>query len=56
MIIRLVLMAIYDQIVIFFLFSGLNIGFECSKEPSQRDGSIEYSQHMFSLLIEKEER
>ena len=36
------------KIVIFFLFISLNIlGFGCSKEPSHRDGSFEYTQHMF---------
>ena len=27
--------------------------FECSKEPSHRDGSFEYPQHMFWLRIRK---
>ena len=27
--------------------------FECSKEPSHRDGSIEYPQHMFWLRNKK---
>ena len=27
--------------------------FVCSKEPSHRDGSIEYPQHMFSLRYKK---
>ena len=37
------------KIVIIFLPIGLNIMFWCSKEPSHRDGSFEYQQHMFWL-------
>ena len=35
------------KIVIIFLSISLNICFRCSKEPSHRDGSFEYPQHMF---------
>ena len=41
------------RIVIIFLQSSLNICFGCSKEPSHRGGSFEYTQHMFSLRIKK---
>ena len=41
------------QIVKNFLSVSLNICFGCSKEPSHRDGSFEYPQHMFSLRNEK---
>ena len=30
-----------------FLPINFNIGFGCSKEPSHRDSSFEYPQHMF---------
>ena len=30
-----------------FLSIGLNLCFGCSKEPSHREGSFEYPQHMF---------
>ena len=35
--------------VIIFLSINLNTGFGCPKEPSHRDGSFEYPQHMFWL-------
>ena len=38
--------------IIFFLIS-LNMCFGCSKEPSHRDGSFEYPQHMFWLRNKK---
>ena len=41
------------KIVIFFLSISLNICFGCSKEPSHRDGSLEYPQHMFWLRDKK---
>ena len=34
---------------IIFLSINLNMCFVCSKEPSHRDGSFEYPQHMFWL-------
>ena len=37
------------KIVIIFLSIRLNKCFGCSKEPSHRDGSFEYQQHMFWL-------
>ena len=36
-----------------FLTISLNICFVCSKEPSHRDGSFEYPQHMFWLKNKK---
>ena len=36
-----------------FFSMGLNICFGCSKEPSHRDGSFEYPQHMFWLRNKK---
>ena len=36
-----------------FLSISLNMCFECSKEPSHRDGSFEYPQHMFWLRNKK---
>ena len=41
------------KIVNIFLSVGYNICFGCSKEPSHRDGSFEYQQHMFWLRNEK---
>ena len=38
---------------IIFLSIGLNMCFGCSKEPSHRDGSFEYPQHMFWMKIRK---
>ena len=35
------------KIVIIFLPINLNMCCRCSKEPSHRDGSFEYPQHMF---------
>ena len=35
--------------MIIFIPITLNICFGCSKEPSHRDGSFEYPQHMFWL-------
>ena len=37
------------KIAIIFLSISLNTYFGCSKEPSHRDGSFEYPQHMFWL-------
>ena len=37
------------KIAIIFLSISLNMCFGCSKEPSHRDGSFEYPQHMFWL-------
>ena len=39
----------WRKIVIIFLPINLNICFGCSKEPSHRDVSFEYPQHMFWL-------
>ena len=39
------------KIAIIFLPISLNISFGCSKEPSHRDGSFEYPQHMFWLIF-----
>ena len=36
-----------------FLSVNVNICFGCSKEPSHRDGSFEYPQHMFWLRNKK---
>ena len=36
-----------------FLPMNLTIWFVCSKEPSHRDGSFEYPQHMFWLRNKK---
>ena len=41
------------KIVIIFLYISLNICFWCSKEPSHRDRSFEYPQHMFWLRNKK---
>ena len=41
------------KILIIFLPSNLNIYVGCSKEPSHRDSSIEYLQHMFWLRNKK---
>ena len=41
------------KIVNIFLPIIFSICFECSKEPSQWDGSVEYPQHMFRLRIKK---
>ena len=41
------------KIAIIFLPISLNICFECSKEPSHRDDSFEYPQHMFWLRNKK---
>ena len=41
------------EIAIIFLSISLNMCFGCSKEPSHRDGSFEYSQHMFWLRNKK---
>ena len=38
-----------SKIVNFFLLISLNICFGCSKEPSHRDSSFEYPQHIFWL-------
>ena len=37
------------KIAIIFLSISLNMCFGCSKEPSHRDGSFEFPQHMFWL-------
>ena len=36
-----------EIILIIFLPINLNMCYGCSKEPSHRDGSFEYTQHMF---------
>ena len=41
------------KIEIIFLSISLNICFGCSKEPSHRDCSFEYPQHMFWLRNKK---
>ena len=41
------------KIAIIFLLISLNMCFGCSKEPSQREGSFEYPQHMFLLRKKK---
>ena len=41
------------KIAIIFVFISLNMCFGCSKEPSHRDGSYEYPQHMFWLRNKK---
>ena len=38
------------NIVFYSVSIGLNMCFGFSKEPSQRDGSFEYPQHMFWLI------
>ena len=43
----------FHKIVIIFLFLSLYMCFGCSKEPSYRDGSFEYPQHMFWLRNKK---
>ena len=40
-------------ILIIFLPINLNMCFGCSKEPSHRDGSFEYPQHMFWVRIKE---
>ena len=37
------------KIAIIYVSISLNMCFGCSKEPSQKDGSFEYPQHMFWL-------
>ena len=37
----------------YYLTHSLNICFGCPKEPSHRDGSFEYPQHMFWLRNKK---
>ena len=41
------------KIEIIFLSISLNMCFGCSNEPSRRDGSFEYPQHMFCLKNKK---
>ena len=41
------------KIVIIFLSVSLNMCFECSKEPSHREGSFEYPQNTFWLRNKK---
>ena len=41
------------KIAICFLSISLNMCFGCSKEPSHREGSFEYQQHMFWLRYKK---
>ena len=41
------------KIAIILLTISLNMCFGCSKEPSHRDGSFEYPQHMFWLRNKK---
>ena len=43
----------FRKIAIIFLPIILNMCYGCSKEPSHRDGSFEYPQHMFWLRIKK---
>ena len=43
----------YYKIAIIFLPISLNMCFGCSKEPSHRDDSFEYPQHMFWLRNKK---
>ena len=41
---------IFERKIVNILLSiSFNISLGCSKEPSHRDGSFEYSQHMFCL-------
>ena len=44
---------IQHKIAIIFLSISLNMCFGCSKEPSLRDGSFEYPQHMIWLRNKK---
>ena len=45
---KFTVMKFYEhKIVIIFLTINLNMCFGFSKEPSDRDGSFEYPQHMF---------
>ena len=44
---------ILRKIVDIFLPINFNVGFWCSKDPSQWDGSFEYPQHMFWLRNKK---
>ena len=44
---------VWCKIVIIFLSISLNLCFGWSKEPSHRDGSFEYPQHMFWFRNEK---
>ena len=39
--------------MIIFLFISLNMCFECSKEPSHRDGSFGYPQQLFWVRNKK---
>ena len=41
------------KIAIIFFSINVNMCFGCSKEPSHRDGSFEYPQHMFWLRNKK---
>ena len=41
------------KIAIIFLSISLNMCFGCSKEPSHRDSSFDYPQHMFWLRNKK---
>ena len=41
------------KIAVIFSSISLNMCFGCSKEPSHRDGSFEYPQHMFRLRNKK---
>ena len=41
------------KILIVFLSIGLNMCLGCSKEPSQREGSFEFPQHMFWMNNKK---
>ena len=41
------------KIAIIFIFDSLNMCVGCSKEPSPRDGSFEYPQHLFWLRNKK---
>ena len=44
------------KIAIIFLFIIINICSGCSKEPSHRNGSFEYPQHMFWLRNKKDRK
>ena len=36
-----------NEMTLLYLSNSINICFRCSKEPSHKEGSIEYPQHMF---------
>ena len=41
------------SIKLLFMYNSLNVSFGCSKEPSHRDGSFEYPQHILLLRYKK---